>query len=81
MYTNAKIRINREQVLDATLGKRQAHDTSVRLIFPTLKVVHCIAVNNVCQRNSRALYTFVPEKSFGQLLDILSKKIHFLKDI
>ena len=31
---------------------------------------HCNIVNNNCQSNSRALYTFVSNKSFSQLLDI-----------
>ena len=33
-------------------------------------LIHCNIVNNSYQQNSRALYTFVPNKSFGQLLDI-----------
>ena len=36
-------------------------------------------VNNNYQQNSRGFYTFVPNKSFGQLLDISPKKIIFLK--
>ena len=40
-------------------------------------VVHCNIVNNDYQQDSRVLYTFVPNKSFGQLLDILQKKIYF----
>ena len=31
-------------------------------------LIHCNIVNNSYQQNSRALYTFVPNKSFGQLL-------------
>ena len=33
-------------------------------------VVHCNLVNNDCQQNSRILYTFVPNKTFGSLLKI-----------
>ena len=33
-------------------------------------LVHCNIVNNSYQQNSRVLFTFVPYKSFGQLLDI-----------
>ena len=33
-------------------------------------LVHCNIVNNNYQQDSRVLYTFVPNKSFGQLLDI-----------
>ena len=42
-------------------------------------LIYCNVVNNNYQRNARVLYTFVPNKSFGQLLDISSKKFIFLK--
>ena len=42
-------------------------------------LVHCNIVNSDYQQASRVLYTFVPNKSFGQLLDILLKKSIFLK--
>ena len=42
-------------------------------------LVHCNMVNNDYQQDSRVLYTSVPNKSFGSLLDI-SPSIHiFLK--
>ena len=42
-------------------------------------LVHCNIVNNNYQQDSRVLYTFVPNKSFGQLLDISPKNFIFLK--
>ena len=33
-------------------------------------LVHCNIGNNDYQQDSRVLYTFVPNESFGQLLDI-----------
>ena len=33
-------------------------------------LVHCNIANNDFQYDSRVLYTFIPNKSFGQLLDI-----------
>ena len=42
-------------------------------------LVHCNIVNNNYQQNSRFLYTFVSNKSFGQLLDISPKNFMFLK--
>ena len=36
-------------------------------------LVHCNIVNNDCQQGSRVLYTFVPNKPFGQLLEISPK--------
>ena len=42
-------------------------------------LVHCNIVNNDYQQDSRVLYTFVPNKSFGQFLDISQKIFIFLK--
>ena len=42
-------------------------------------LVHCNIVNKNYQQISRVLYTFVPNKQFGQLLDILLKNLIFLK--
>ena len=42
-------------------------------------LVHCNLINNSYQKNLRALYTFVPNKSFCQLLEISSKNFIFLK--
>ena len=42
-------------------------------------LIHCNVVNNSYQQNSRVLYTFVPNKSFGQLLDISPENLTFLK--
>ena len=36
-------------------------------------LTHCNVVNNSYQQNLRVLYTFVPNKSFGQLLNISPK--------
>ena len=33
-------------------------------------LIHCNILSNNYQQDSRILYTFVPNKSFGQLLDI-----------
>ena len=42
-------------------------------------LTHCNIVNNDYQQDSRVLYTFVPNKSFGQLLHISPKNFIFLK--
>ena len=42
-------------------------------------LIHCNIVNNDYQQNSRVLCKFVPNKSFGQLLNISSKNFTFLK--
>ena len=42
-------------------------------------LIHCNVVNNSYQQNSRILHTFIPNKSFSQLLDISPKNFIFLK--
>ena len=43
-------------------------------------LIHCNIVNNNYQQNPRVLYTFVSNKSFGQLLDISPKNFIFLEN-
>ena len=42
-------------------------------------LLHCDIANNDSQQDSRVLYRLVPNKSFGQLLDISPKNFIFLK--
>ena len=42
-------------------------------------LVHCNIVNNDYQQDSRVLYTFVPNKPFGNLLEIFPTNHIFLK--
>ena len=42
-------------------------------------LVHCNIVNNDYQQDLRVLYTFVPNKPFGSLLEISPKHHIFLK--
>ena len=42
-------------------------------------LIYCNIVNNKDQKNSRVLYAFLPNESFGQLLDISHKNFLFLK--
>ena len=42
-------------------------------------LVHCNLVNNDYQQNSRILYTFVPNKTFGSLVEISPPNHFFLK--
>ena len=44
-----------------------------RLEIIEVVLIHCNIVNNDFQQDTRVLYTFVPNKSFGQLLDISPK--------
>ena len=42
-------------------------------------LLHCNIVNNDYQQDSKVLYTFVPNKPFGSLLEISPKNHIFLK--
>ena len=42
-------------------------------------LVHCNIFNNDYHQDSRVLYTFIPNRSCGQLLDISSKNLILLK--
>ena len=42
-------------------------------------LIHCNIVNNTYQQNPRVSYAFVPNSSFGQLLDISPETFIFLK--
>ena len=44
-----------------------------------LVLVHCNLVNNDYQQDSRTLFTFVPNKAFGNLLEISPTNHVFLK--
>ena len=65
-----KIKINKDKN-----GENVHHLEVTEVVF-----VHCNVVNNDYQKDSRVLYTFVPNKSFGQLLDILPKKKYIFKN-
>ena len=44
-------------------------------------LVHRNILNNDYQQDSRVLYTFGPNKSFGQLLDISPQKNYIFKNL
>ena len=50
-----------------------------RLEVVELVLVHCNLVNNDRQQDSRILYAFVPDKTFGSLLEISPTNCVFLK--
>ena len=55
-------------------GENVPHLATAKLIL-----IHCNLVNNNYQQNSRILYTFTPDKSFGSLLQIPPPNHIFLK--
>ena len=70
------------KLLGSTKSKitKNKHGENVSFLEITQVVlIHCNVVSNSYQQKSRVLYTFVPNKSFGQLLDISPKNVIFLK--
>ena len=61
------------------ITKDENGDNVPHLEITEVVLIHCNIVNNDYQQDSRVLYTFVPNKSFGQLLDISPKNFIFLK--
>ena len=59
--------------------KNKNGENMFRLEITEVVLEQCNIVNNNYQRDSQALYTFVPNKSFGLLLDISPKNVIFLK--
>ena len=55
-------------------GKNVPHLEIIEVVL-----VHCDIVNNDYQQDSRVLYTFVPNKLFGSLLEISPANHIFLK--
>ena len=61
------------------IAKDQNGENVPHLEITEVVLVHCNMVNNDYQQDSRVLYTFVPNKSFGSLLDISPSNHIFLK--
>ena len=61
------------------ITKDENGDNMSHLQITEAVLVFCNIATNDYQQDSRALYTFVPNKLFDQLLDILLKNLIFLK--
>ena len=64
---------------ESKIAKDKNGENVSHLEIVELVLVHCNLVNNDYQQNSRILFTFVPNKAFGSLLEISSKNHVFLK--
>ena len=67
------------KLLGSTKSKITKNENGENLGITKVVLVHSNIDNNNYQQDSRVLYTFVLNKSYGQLLDILPKKFIFLK--
>ena len=61
------------------ITKDKNDENVTHLEITQVVLIHCNIVNNDYQQDSRVLYTFIPNKVFGQLLDISPKIFIFLK--
>ena len=64
------------KILESTknkITKNGNRENVPNLEIAEVVLVYCNIVNNNYQQNSRVLYKFVPNKSFGQLLNISPK--------
>ena len=64
---------------ESKITKNRNGENVPNLEVVELVLVHCNLVNNDYQQDSRILFTFVPNKSFGSLLEISPKNHVFLK--
>ena len=58
---------------------KDTNSENVHLEITEVALIHSNVFNNSYQQNSRVLYTFVPNKSLGQLLDISPEDFIFSK--
>ena len=61
--------------------KDENGENTPHLEITEVMLVHCNTVNNDYQQDSRVLYTFVPNKTFGSLLEISPTNHTFLKTL
>ena len=64
---------------ESKITKDKNGENVPHLEFAELVLVYCNLVNINYQQNSRTLYTFTTDKTFGSLLQILPTKNVFLK--
>ena len=64
---------------ESKITKDKNGEDAPHLEITEVVLVHCNIVNNDYQQDSRILYAFVPNKSFGSFLDIFSSNRIFLK--
>ena len=65
--------------IKSKITKYENGENVPHLEITEVALIHCNIVNSDYEQNSRVLYTFVPNKSFGQLLDISLKNFIYLK--
>ena len=67
------------KLLASTKNKITKHEKVPPLEITEVVLLHCNLLNYSYQQNARVLCTFIPNKSFGQLLHIFPKNVIFSK--
>ena len=62
---------------ESKINKDKNGENVPHLEIVELELIYCNLVNNNYQQKSRILYTFVPNKPFGSLLEISPPNIFF----
>ena len=70
-----KLLVSKLSIIDADKNSENVQ----RLENVEVVLVHCNLVNNSYQQHSRVLFTFVPNKQYGQLISISPHSLVFLK--
>ena len=65
--------------IENKIDKNKNGENAPHLEITEVVLVHCNIVNDDYQRDSRVLYTLVPNKPFGSLLEISPTNCIFLK--
>ena len=66
---------------ESKITKEKNGENVPHLEVVELVLIHCNLANNDYQQDSRILYTFVPNKTFGSLLEISLTNHVFFKNI
>ena len=74
------MRTQNEFVKTLKIRTNENGENVIHLEITEVVLAHFNIVNNDYQQNSIVLYTFVPNKSFGILLNISPKNFIFFKD-
>ena len=81
-YSNELLTPETMKILGNTKNKKTKNrnlENVPHLEITEVVLIHCNIVNNDYQQDSRVLYTFVPNKPFGSLLEISPTNHIFLK--
>ena len=83
--TGYKLELLSKETMKLLRSRKDTIDTDknsenvLRLENVEVVLVHCNLVNNSYQQASRVLFTFVPNKQYGQLISISPNSLIFLK--